>query len=124
MDDPTGLARLADSKLFNKAYDDTLHGPMEEAGKFLVDATKTFRLFLAPIQLLAAAHDRLAAFCERVRRRVPEDRQIEAAPSIAAPLPLSLRYMEDDNVLTELFLNLLTRAIDRERFGEAHPAFV
>jgi hypothetical protein len=32
--------------------------------------------------------------------------------------------MEDDNILTELFLNLLSRSIDKDRQGEAHPAFV
>jgi hypothetical protein len=32
--------------------------------------------------------------------------------------------MEDDNPLTELYLNLLERAIDKERQDEAHPAFV
>ena len=32
--------------------------------------------------------------------------------------------MEDDNPLTELYLNLLARAIDKERCDEAHPAFV
>src|SRR5208337_3850671 len=55
--------------------------------------------------------------------KVPEDRQQEAAPSIAIPILMDLRFMEDDNPLTELFLNLLARAIDKERCNEAHPAF-
>jgi hypothetical protein len=124
MNDITGLDKLADSKVVNKLYDDALSEPIKESGKFLTDAAKTFRLFLAPLQLIAVAQDRLAAFCERVRQRVPKDRQVEAAPSVAIPILLSLRHMEDDNPLTELFLNLLARAIDKERIGEAHPAFV
>ena len=32
--------------------------------------------------------------------------------------------MDDGNPLTELYLNLLARAIDKERCNEAHPAFV
>jgi len=32
--------------------------------------------------------------------------------------------MEDENPLTELYLSLLARAIDKERIEEAHPAFV
>src|SRR5208337_3598331 len=55
--------------------------------------------------------------------KVPEDRQQEAAPSIAIPILMDLRFMEDDNPLTELYLNLLARAIDKERCNEAHPAF-
>lgn len=124
MEDLTGLGKLADSRVVNKAYDDALSDPMKETGKLLTDATKAFRLFLAPFQLLAVAQDRLAAFCERVRKQVPDERQQEAPPSIAIPVLLSLRYMEDENPLTELFLNLLARAIDKERCGEAHPAFV
>ena len=131
MEDPTDLTKLAetvakigDSQLANKAYDDLAASPMREGGKFLTDLFKTFRLFTAPIQLLAVAQDRLAAFCDRVRAKVPEDHQQEAAPSIALPILMDLRFMEDENPLTELYLNLLARAIDKERCNEAHPAFV
>jgi hypothetical protein len=131
MEDITGLgkvaesvAKLGDSKLPNKAYDDLLTAPLQETGKGLTDLVKVFRLFLAPIQLLAVAQDRLAGFCDRVRTKVPEDRQQEATPSIALPVLMDLRFMEDDNPLTELYLNLLARSIDKERCNEAHPAFV
>lgn len=131
MDDFTGLGKVADSvanfgnsKLPNKVYDDLLTEAMQEGGKTLTDVVKAFRLFLAPIQLLAVAQDRLAAFCERVRAKVPETQQQEAVPSIALPVLMNLRFMEDNNPLTELFLNLLARAIDRERCNEAHPAYV
>jgi hypothetical protein len=97
---------------------------MKVGGKILTDTVKAFRLFTTPIQLLALAQDRLANFCERVRARVPEEQQQEASPSIALPILMDLRFMEDTNPLTELYLNLLARAIDRERCGEAHPAFV
>ena len=118
------LVKLADSKLVVKAYDDLLADAMRVGGHTLADTVKAFRLFTAPIQLLAVAQDRLAAFCDRVRAKVPEDRQQEAAPSIALPILMDLRFMEDDNPLTELYLNLLARAIDKKRCNEAHPAFV
>jgi hypothetical protein len=131
MSDLTGLgkitesvARIVDSMLANKAYDDLLADAMRAGGQVLVDTVKAFRLFTAPIQLLAVAQDRLAAFCDRVRAKVPEDQQQEAAPSIALPILMDLRFMEDDNPLTKLYLNLLTRAIDKERCNEAHPAFL
>ena len=31
--------------------------------------------------------------------------------------------MEDDNYLTDLYLSLLQRVIDKERINEPHPAF-
>lgn len=130
MGDITGLGRmiesagkLADSELVVKAYDDLLADAMKQGGAALADTVKAFRLFTAPIQLLAVAQDRLAAFCRKVREAVPEERQQEAAPSVALPVLMELRFMEDENPLTELYVNLLARAIDKERFAEAHPAF-
>ncbi|QDU05414.1 hypothetical protein V6x_51510 [Gimesia chilikensis] len=124
MEDLTGLGKLANSKLVNQIYEDGFADATEEAGKALTDLTKTFRLFTAPIQLLATAQDRLAAYCERVRSEVPEERQIEASPSVATPILLELRYMEVENPITEMYLNLLKCAVDRDRVGDAHPAFV
>jgi hypothetical protein len=124
MKDLLGVGKLADSKLADNIYRDGLSGATKETGEALTDVVKTFRLFLAPIQLLAASQDRLTAFCERVRAAVPPERQIEAASSIAGPVLLELRCMEDDSPITELYLNLLKRAIDQDRKDEAHPAFV
>lgn len=123
MEDITGLGKLAESKLVNKAYDDLLAEPAKEGGKALTDIVRALRLFAFPIQLFAAAQSRLAEFCERVRKRVPEERQIEASPSTAIPILLALRYMEDDNPLTEMYLSLLSKAIDKEGVGDVHPAF-
>lgn len=35
-----------------------------------------------------------------------------------------LKFQEDGSSVTEMYLNLLARAMDKERVGEAHPAFV
>lgn len=123
MDDITGLGKLAESKFVTSIYDDAVSAGAKEAGKALQDITKTFRLFLAPFQLLSIAQDRLSKFCERVRNDVPAERQIEAAPEIATPVLLALRYMDDDNLVTELFVNLLKKAIDRNYVQEVHPSF-
>jgi len=123
IDDLAGIGKLADSKVINALYRDGLSKAAIETGNTLGDLAKTFRLFLAPIQLLAVAQDRLASFCDRVRSSVPPERQIEASASIAAPVLFELRYMEDGNPITNLYLNLLRRAIDRDRVAEAHPAF-
>ena len=123
MEDVTGLGKLADSKVGKAVYDDALSPPMKEGGKMAEDLIKTLRLFTLPIQYFATWQDRLGRHLERVRNDVPPERQIEASPAIAGPILLALRYMEDDSLVTELFLNLLKRAIDRERVHEAHPAF-
>ena len=131
MEDLTGLgkvaesvAKIADSQLAIKAYDDLLADAMKEGGKALAHVIRGLRLFTVPFQFLELWRDRLMARLEQARAKVPEDRQQEAAPSIALPILMDLRFMEDNNPLTGLFLNLLARAIDKERSNEAHPAFV
>lgn len=123
--DLAGLGKLANSKLTQSAYEDLRAvGATEQGGKLVADTIKALRLFTAPIQLLALGQDLLEKRLERVRNKVPEERQIEAHPQIAGPILQNLRFMVDGDILTEMYLNLLARAIDRDRVGEANPAFV
>ena len=124
MDDLTGRGKLAESKVVTQTYDDALSPALVESGQIFANAAKAFHLFLAPIQLLAVAQDRLAAFCQSIRDKVPTERQVEAPAHIAVPALLELRHMEDDNPITSLYINLLARAVDRDHQHEAHPAFV
>lgn len=117
------LGNLFGQDTIKKIYEDGASLPVKETGKMLGDLIKTFRLFTAPIQLLAAYQDRLSVHLEKVRKSVMPENQIEAPASIAGPILERLKYLEDNNYLTELYLNLLSRAIDKERVNEAHPAF-
>ena len=115
--------KVLESKTVEKVYDDALSAPLKETGKLGRDLVKTARLFLAPFQVTAALQDRFEKFLDRVRNKVPEERQINAAPEIAGPVIEKLKYYTEENLITELFSNLLARAIDRDRVDEAHPAF-
>ncbi len=123
MADLEKLANILGADTVKKIYDDGLSGSVQETGKMLTDFIKTARLFTAPIQLLASYQDRLSKHFEGVRNSVPEENQIEAPASLSGPIIERLKYLENDNYLTDLYLNLLSRAIDRERVNEAHPAF-
>lgn len=124
MEDLTGLGKLADSQLANKVYDDALSAPAKEVAKLTTDVVKTFRLFTLPFQLAATAQDRIAAWLENVRDRVPEASQTEAPPRLAAQIIRNLVFLKPDDPLVALYLELLARGIDKERQAEAHPAFV
>lgn len=106
-----------------KVYEDGLSLPVQESGKAITDLVKALRLFTAPIQFLAAYQDRLTKYLDRVREGVPEERQMEAPPSISGPIIERLKYLEEDNYLTDLYISLLQKAIDKEKIQEAHPAF-
>lgn len=124
MDNPIDPSRLLNAKVTEKAYDDAVSPAAREAGCLGEDLVKAFRLFTAPIQLLANWQDRFRMWLDNVRSRVPAGRQVEAPAYIAGPVLLNLRFIEDDNILRRLYMELLTRAIDSEGQHLVHPAFV
>jgi len=125
MDEATKAAIEAVAKQLpvDKAYDDVAHGALTEAGEALTDTVKVARLFLAPVQYIAAWQDRFARYCKRIADKVPEARRIEAAPMIAGPVLEALRFADEQALATELMLDLLASAMDSERVQHVHPAF-
>ena len=117
------IANILGQDTVKKIYEDGASIPLQETSKAVTDLIKAARLFTAPIQLLAAYQDRLSKYFDKVRGTVKEENQIEAPSSISGPIIERLKYLEDENYLTDLYLNLLSRAIDKERIQEAHPAF-
>ncbi|HWF62559.1 MAG TPA: DUF4393 domain-containing protein [Nitrospira sp.] len=104
-------------------YDDLAKPTTREVGSALGNIAKVVRFVLAPIDFLAAKHERWQRYLERVGQQVPDDKFIEAHPQLAGPVLEGLRYVREDGLIAELFINLLARAIDRDRVSEAHPAF-
>ncbi len=104
-------------------YRDLVQPTTREVGEALGNAAKVARFALAPIDYLAAQHQRWKRYLERLAEKVPEEQRVDAHPQIAGHIFAGLQYVEESGINAELFLNLLARAIDRERVSEAHPAF-
>jgi hypothetical protein len=105
-------------------YSDAASQTLQEVGKIGVDAAKTFRLALFPLQFSAALQDRLAAYIDSAVRAVPKERRIAPQQSLALSICERLKFCEDAEDVSRLYVELLARAMDKERVGEAHPAFV
>lgn len=118
------LGNILGAKTIEKIYDDGLSSTTKETGKALTDIAKSIRLFTLPFQLAASLQDRLDRYFQKVRNEVPNERQMDSPAMISGPIIERLKYLEENNHLTELFLNLLARSIDTERINEAHPAFI
>jgi hypothetical protein len=118
------ISKLVGQETISKIYKDGASEPTKQIGKIAEDVLKTFRLFLAPFQYAAAYQDRFEKYLERVRSAVPTENQIDCSSTIAGPIFERLKYIEETSHLKELYLNLLTRAIDKDRVNEAHPAFL
>jgi hypothetical protein len=98
MTDPDQLAALAKAlppDVIRDAYRDLGSPLLRQFARFGENFLKTIRLALFPIQLFAAVQDRVEA---RLNKAI--------------------------SLIAELYVNLLSRAMDGERVGEAHPAFV
>lgn len=118
------IKQALDSKLIEKVYDDGFSPTLKEASKIPVDLVKVARLVLAPIQLLGAFQDRLELIVERISQRVDPSKITPVDPYIAGPILQNLKYLSEKSILTECFINLLCRAIDKDRKNEAHPGFI
>ena len=121
--DLTGAGKVVNSEVARRAYDDALSGPFRELGGLSTDLLKSLRLFTAPFQMVAAYQDRLANFCERVRSKVPEDHQRDAAPEIAAPVMQAIAVTSEQSPLMSMFEELMARTIDAREAGNLSPEF-
>jgi len=120
---PDGIEKLLPAKVIEKVYDDVASAPAKEASKIAVDLVKTARLFLAPIQIAATFQDRFERLLERVRNRVPEQRQIQAPAEVVGPAVEQMRYLEESSPLWQMFEELLTSSVDAEAVAKVHPSF-
>ncbi len=82
------------------------------------------RFMLAPFEYLGNLHDRYLTFLKRVHGKVDGKTLQEVSPQLSGPVLEGLRFLEDDSLLAEMFINILARALDRETASTAHPAFV
>jgi hypothetical protein len=104
-------------------YKDGLQPATRATGTLLEDIAKTIQLALAPFQLLAAYQDRLRNFIDKSVRRVPPEKQVSPPPQILGPVVEGIRYEPEGTPIEEMFSQLLSRAMDNDRAGEAHPAY-
>ncbi len=115
---------ILNSKMMEKSYDDLLSTPLKETSKMLTYFIKTLQLLCFSLQCTAAVQERLEEKLRPAIDQVPEENRIAPPSSIAVPIMQHLSYIEDGNILIELFQNLLARAMDKARNSEAHPAFI
>lgn len=119
------ITREIISPVIKEAYSDAVAPAMREFGKIGEDAVKVARLALFPIQYGALLQDRLARYLAKALEKVPEERRIAPRDAVMLPVAEKLRNEDEDgNPIADLYVNLLARAMDRERLGDAHPAFV
>ena len=117
------LGKLIPKKTIGKLYDDAFSGAAKELGKLGTDVVKTGRLILAPIQYASAFQDRLEKAIERIRTRVPEERQVEAPLEIVGPTLEKMRYVREGSELWDMYEEVLTKSVNSDSQATIHPSF-
>jgi hypothetical protein len=117
------LGKLIPKETVGKVYDDLLAPSAKEIGKLGGDVAKTARLILAPLQATAALQDRFAAMVQRIRERVPDNKQIEPPAEVVGPALEHMRYLDESSALWSMYEEVLTRAVDRDQNATVHPSF-
>ncbi len=107
-----------------EVYSDGAKETFREMSKIGVDAAKTFRLALIPLQFTAMLQDRVATYFKRAADKASPENRVSPAPSLALPILEKLRYQEEGDLLTDIYVELLSASFDRSRIGDAHPAFL
>jgi hypothetical protein len=123
-DPATEFAKELAKQLPVKAiYEDAVSPAVKQTGQLVTDIVKVIQLALAPLQFLAAYQDRLRNFINKSVRRVPKEKRVSPAPQILGPIIEGIRYEPEGTPIDEMFSELLSRSMDRDRVNEAHPAY-
>ncbi len=110
-------------KAVERVYEDGASDALKQVGGLATNLVKAFRLVTAPIQYMSLLQDRLAHHLKKVSDSIPLDDQVTPPASLLLPLLEKLKYQEDNESLTQLYVELLKRSCDKNRVAEAHPAF-
>jgi hypothetical protein len=121
--DPVSFADTIAKVLPVKAiYDDAVSPAARQLGGLGEDRLKAVRFALFPIQLAAAAQDRFHRFVVNAVNRVPEEKRVSPAPQIIGPVLEGIRYEPEGTSIDQMFSELLSSSMNKDRVNDAHPA--
>lgn len=113
--------------IFPQVYSDLAQPGVKAVGQALGTVLEFSSTVLLPLKLVNKKAKllfakRLNEYKEKLES-IPEEKRIEVAPELGAPILDKLTYTTNDEI-AELFTNLLTNASNEDRVNAAHPSFV
>lgn len=104
-------------------YKDLLHPSAQQIGLGLESVAKTSRFILAPFEYLGSMHDKYLKFLKRISENTENKELVDVHPKISGTAFEGIKYLEEDSLLFDMFVELLSKAITKENASKAHPAF-
>ena len=109
-------------------YQDVVQPAAKEVGTALQTVAKTIHIVLAPVSGLVWGYEQIKDFvstkvAEKLKD-VPPENIATPKPNVAGPALESLRYTGHEEMLRDMYANLLATSMDTRTASGAHPAFV
>jgi hypothetical protein len=117
------ISEILGSDVIERAYDDVASPNFRSLGDWGTCVVKALRLATCPIDLVAFSHDKLATFINRSLAKVPKEDLEKPQMEIIGPIIEGIKYQNESSILYEMFSELLTSSINKNRLGDVHPAF-
>lgn len=111
-------------KVVEDAYTDGVKGPLVQLGLFGEQIIKTLRFLTYPIQAAALRQDLIDRRIAQAISDVPEAQRIIPQDSLILEVADKLKYQLNDNLVSDMYVDLLSASMDSERVKLAHPSFI
>lgn len=122
MNDITGIEKV--TKLIELVYNDTLQPSAQQVGKLLRDVFTSLRLVATPFQGLAFIQNTIDRFLDKSMAGVKEENLVMPPGEVILKIYQEIQVYNPQSTHLNLFSNLMSRFIDKEKLNEAHPAFI
>ena len=118
---------VKNKELLTKIYGDLAQPGVQEVGKALGTILGLGNTILWPVTLAnekakITLQRNLNKYKEKIEG-IPEDKVVEVTPEIGVPVLEKLTYVNNEE-LRELYLELLSKASNKDKIDVAHPSFV
>ncbi|MEB5728200.1 DUF4393 domain-containing protein [Raoultella ornithinolytica] len=125
MDEATQqLIQSIPKEVWQQLYNDAPRPMLRQFGKFGEDVAKTIRLLTLPIQCTAYIQDRVDRGFAKAIEEVPEERRIVPPEGFTLDIADKFRHHDCETLIGQLYVDLLSASMDKDRVNKAHPAFL
>ena len=126
-DELDAITTLA-KEVVKPAYTDAVQPVAQEVGKALKTVGGVINVALAPLAIMVYGYEtiknRLNDRLEVRLSKVAPENIVSPDPQIVGPLLDKYKYVHDKEGLSDMFVNLLANAMDKDQVKKAHPSFV
>lgn len=109
-------------------YEDALQPVAQEAGKALKTLGGVINIALAPLAVMVYGYEVIK---EELRNRletrlakIPPENIVSPPLQVVGPILEKYKFVHNSEDLSQMFINLLANAMDKDQVEKAHPSFV